>query len=979
MANSNDDPTIGSNNESEGHKNNEALKKMDSKSTSRTALLIDDQHQFSISTSSSDSTMENSSSTNTMIVQQEQQQAPSTNDIAIEANALILPVIATLNPAQHAAVGGKQPSTISSLINTNPTHQRCIHSTTSSSSSNHLALETAECDGTSSASGYSAGATSNNRGEEDIISVSSEETIPNGTLLIDDIVFSSQSRATTPATTSAVLTNNDLRLDIHTTTTTTSSANSNSNNSLHVDQQSQQHSGRSAPNTSTIPETKATSLTSNKVTHDDNREVKTPNTTNVTPEHGSKNSKIVSHHRTSNTSTEISIRSNISEEKNRKRKEALSAVPRNSYSMSEHIKAPRGAVAGAEHRNRMNLSPRSKDYALVRFTEDNVDTKDTNLSDRLTSPKISESVGNSFLYSSPALMNLGTNVLLSVKNSNSTEKSESNIKNDCLLLKVPDFVLLHIFTFLGIQYVEDNNYNLVCKRWYMTLCMDCLWKERYLTFFNSKHIQNNSMLLSYSHDFDFPQRNKFRFNLIRLRKKKYFLKQRILLQNRHENSRKYLLFNSFVLNPLVAIICFMISTITFGLQEDGVIAKNDKNTLLFVFLPFFASFLFSIVGNISLGLRETIFCKHGFYDASHFLHFVAIVLGQYTFYFCAFVFGLKWFWFKSSLWTSFSIPCLCVYTIFVGFCFAYILHKYVRRRLQFADMLKERPNLTVNTPDYFYFAYKVRAHKRREFYSKAKYISQPYDEDFIEFSEDEASNGTETEEDDDDDFEDTFDDSTAFDDETETASKGTRTDEMVSTPKPRERKKEAPKITVFQEFDKQTHNQHVTDISTLTILIFIFIIIVMIGVQMLLIPLKIDGIITEPWRTVFTPCWLIMFILICGLPAWITWEIATKTNMDKKTVSVSVDVISDESAKKSKMKYDPDQQQHYAFFAFGACPLCITIPLLISLIVLVSTLDGSNIPYVVSASLFAFWEFVFGGLYLMLMTPYTLTRNVWDV
>ncbi|KAF0979857.1 hypothetical protein FDP41_001010 [Naegleria fowleri] len=969
MANSTDgDRPVGAHHEQtneEDDKNNETLKNIDSKSTSRTTLLLgDDQPQYSISTSSSDSI---ESTNNNIITEQQELEQPS----SLRNDVVILPVIATLNPAQHAAVGGKQP-TFSTMNNNNNTHhQRSIHSTTSSSSSNHLALD-AECDGTSSISGYSmAAGTNNNRAEEDIISATSDETIPNGTLLIDDIVFSSM-QTTTPS--SVVNNNNDLLLDIHTNSTPPANPN---NASLQVDQSYHSLSGCSSPNTTTIPEIKPPpTLPSIKVTHDDNREYKTPNTTNISPENDSKKSRIVSHRRGSNTSTEISIKSNISEEKNRKRKEALTAVHRNSYSLSEHIKAPR---TGEEHRNHMNLSPRSKDYALVRFTEDNIDTKDVNLSARLTSPKISESGGNNFLYSSPALINLGTNVLLSVKNSNSTEKSDSNLKNDCLVMKLPDLVLLHIFTFLGIQYVEDNNYNLVCKRWYMTLCMDCLWRERYLTFFNSKHIQNNSMLLSYSHDFDFPQRNKFRFHLIRLRKKKYFLKQRILLQNRHENSRKYLLFNSLVLNPLVAIVCFMISTITFGLQEDGVIAKNDKNTLLFVFLPFFASFLFSIVGNISLGLRETIFCKHGFYDASHFIHFVAIVLGQYTFYFCAFLFGLKWFWFKTSLWTSFSIPCLCVYTLFVGFCFAYILHKYVRRRLQFADMLKERPSLKVNTPDYFYFAYKIRAHKRREFYSKAKYISQPYDEDFIEFSEDEASNGTETEEDDDGDYEDTFDDSTAFDDETESASKCTRTDEMVSTPKARERKKEAPKITVFQEFENQAHKQHITDISTLTILTFIFVILVMIGVQMLLIPLKIDGIISEPWRTVFTPCWLIMFILICGLPAWITWEIATKTNLDKKTISVSVDVISDESGKKSKMKYEPDQQQHYAFFTFGACPLCITIPLLISLIVLVSTLDGANIPFVVSASLFAFWEFVFGGLYLMIVTPYTLARNVWDV
>ena len=643
----------------------------------------------------------------------------------------------------------------------------------------------------------------------------------------------------------------------------------------------------------------------------------------------------------------------------------------------------------SSHQSDAKIARRSRSPKMqanpVRFSEENIElnlyppnpkrlSNSPNWDEGKTMYHSGRNTSSNAFYSSPGLLSIGSTFLFNNKTL-LTQTSQRLENSKCLehIHIIPDNILLHIFSFMGIGYVEDHAYNLVCKRWYMTLSLDILWRDRYFAYFTSKTVQQNPPLLTHVKEFDLPQKNKFRYHLITLRKKKYFLKQRILLQNRHEKSRKYFLFNSFVLNPLVAIICFMVSTITFGLQEDEVIAKNDRNTLLFVFLPFFASFLFSVVGNISLGLRETMFCKHGFFDASHFIHFLAIIFGQYTFYFCAFLYGLKWFWFKSALWTAFTIPCICIYVIFVGLCYGYVIHKYIRRRILFYELKNDYKKLKPGTADYFDFAYRLRSHKRREFYSKSKYITQPVDGDFIEFSEDDGDTEDLTEED----YEDSFDDSTAFDDETESASKNTKTDEMVSAPKNKERKKESiPKVTLYEEFEKQELSQRITDISTTTILLYIFIILLMIGLEMLLIPLKIDAIITSSWISIFIPIWIIILLLICGCPAWVTWEIATKTILDKKTISTSVDPIVGEDIKR-KNKNDTERQ--CAFFAFASVPMCVFIPLMVAVIVLVSTLDGANIPFSVSCALFAFWEFVIGGIYLMVVIPYTLTHNAYDV
>ncbi|EFC47214.1 hypothetical protein NAEGRDRAFT_78867 [Naegleria gruberi] len=815
--------------------------------------------------------------------------------------------------------------------------------------------------------------------EDDIISDSTQEEN-----LYDDIVLSNPTQP------------NSARSNSNNSTATTTSSNQPSPlQQLNIQPHHQIQDGRVSPSANPYPTSSNSSIKQQHSVITTPSPPSIPFSSAATRHHVNNNTPTSSLHKHTTTTPTVNISRHYSGTSN---KSDIISIE-SSYSETSSYKAKRHRERNIQYQTntvseRSNNSHRQSklppslisDFtpnrnSLVRFQEDNI--IDNNLhhqiSKRLTSSPRAEDdqrmiASNFFTNASvPNLLSIGSNIFFSGnKTSTVTSNNVDKYKDTTNVLSLPDNIMLHIFSFVGIQYAEDNNYNMLCKRWYVLLCLDYLWKERYFNFFNSRSIQANPMLLSYSKDFDFPQRSKFRYNLILLRKKKHLLKQRLLSQNRHEKSRRYFLFNSFVLNPLVAIICFMISTVVFGLQEDGVIPKNDRNTLLFVFLPFFTSFLFSIVGNVSLGLRETIFCKNGFYDISHFIHFLVIVLGQYTFYFCSLLFGLKWFWFKTSLWTSFSIPCLCIYIMFVGFCFAYILHKYVKRRIQFQDMRKDRPNLSVNSPEYFYFAYRLRSHKRREFYSKAKYIAQPYDDDFIELSEDEDM-GNDTDED----LEDTFDDSTAFDDETETTSR--KTDEMVSTPKTRERKKETAKLSVFKEFDNQMHIQDITDISTLTIIVFIFLILFMVGLEMILVPLKIDGIIVSSWSSVFVPLWIVMFILLCGLPSWITWEICTKTNLDKKTISTSVDVITEEFSKATtKNKNDPERYQR-AYYSFVACPWCFTIPLFVALVVLAATLDGANIPYVVSCALFAFCEFVIGGLYLMIVIPYTLAHNVWDV
>ncbi|KAL9647884.1 hypothetical protein ABK040_008157 [Willaertia magna] len=654
--------------------------------------------------------------------------------------------------------------------------------------------------------------------------------------------------------------------------------------------------------------------------------------------------KIYHHSSSNNLNTSFDLESSESchsfEDKTKKRRNSISdhIIPSNHRTTS----LKKEDLISSFKSERGHHPVRFSDYdATMGPSERKLSRKPLTVEETPTSPVNSPSIPSFGVLESSSTTNLITSSNLSPIISSNYIISNVNTKLEVCdkpssILRIPDDLYLYIFSFIGFQYVEDNGYNLVCKRWYLILCQDLLWKERYFNLFNSRSIQNNAIILTHIREFNSLVKNRYRYNLIKLKRKKEILKNRLLLQNRYEKSRIYLLFNSFVINPFVSIICFIISTIAFGLQEDEIIEKNDTNILLFVFLPFLVSFIVSIIGSISLGLRETIFCKMGFYDLSHFIHYFVILIGKYTFYFCTFVYGLKWFYFKTTLWTVATIPCICLYILFIGISFGFILNNYIKRRIEFNKVKKKFAKCQQGEGDLNDFLLELRAYKRFEYYSRSKYIIQPFDEQYIDFSEDDDEEEEEIE------YESSTDESsTGFDDTTfdNTTSSNYNRRKSRNTP-PRENFNNnnttinnQTKRSIPTELVNLIKTRQLTDISTITLFCSLMITAVMIGFEMLLIPMKMDGIISSSWGAVFLPIWLIMVLVLCGSPIWVIWELSSNTILDKKTIET------EESKAKTK-----DERQ-CAFFAFSVIPVFIFAPLFVGLIVLAATLEGATVPY----------------------------------
>jgi preprotein translocase subunit YajC len=557
------------------------------------------------------------------------------------------------------------------------------------------------------------------------------------------------------------------------------------------------------------------------------------------------------------------------------------------------------------------------------------------------------------------------------------------------ILQIPDDTLQNVIRFLNPNDSATISLNLTCKSWYHASINDTLWRDQYLTFINNKANQKHSGLLTYVREFTTPHKSEFRTHLINARKLRHRFKIRSLAEDSHSTLRKYLFLNSLVLAPFVFMMCLIASTILAGAFADGYLNQG-----VYMFIPQFFAMNMSIQGTISFLLRETILFRHGFYDRIHLFNFLVLSFMPLTFYICLVVIIFKAFITRSVPWTVHMIPCLVIYILYCVMTLSVLMRRYSKRRREFRHIIAElKQNSLLLEQDNGDL--QVQREKRKKLeeaqaklvewqrhrvYTRSRYVVQPESERYADFS-----------------------------DEDDYSSSSSETTITHSSSTSDEQSDDATEQTEEQQADEKTQQmvsriQRNDDVSVIMLYSCVGFSVLCIALEIIVLPLRIDGYTSASWAACLIPLWLLLATLMLGTPTFLAWQLLTDTGMTELIYSFDPRYAKQGKRRKSKRivrrtnvigglrwervrrvfasttqhnydNQDDETEKDVGFCAFSVVPICLFAPGIVALGLITASLQGNEIPMLAGCSVLAFWEFLLGGFFIIFALPFALSRN----